>query len=100
MIQYEGLSWNEWPSALCHHDQAALDELRRTNRNQYEYHLFVQYIFDQQWKQLKNYANEKNIQIIGDMAMYLDYNSVDVWANSKLFKLDSNTMKPTVVSGE
>ncbi|CAF1616756.1 unnamed protein product [Adineta ricciae] len=97
--QHKGLPWNEWPSALRHHDPAALDELRRTNRNEYEYHLFVQYIFDQQWKQLKKYANEKNIQIIGDMAMYVDYNSVDVWANSKLFKLDSNTMRPTVVSG-
>jgi 4-alpha-glucanotransferase len=49
--------------------------------------------------QLKEYANKLNIKIIGDMPMYSDFDLVDVWANSNLFILDSNTMKLTVVSG-
>ncbi|UJR17733.1 hypothetical protein I4U23_004631 [Adineta vaga] len=96
---FEGISWNEWPQSLRHHDRLALENIRQNNQNQFEYHLFVQYIFDKQWNELKRYANERKIQIIGDMAMYIDYNSVDVWANSNLFQLDSNTMKPIVVSG-
>jgi len=45
------------------------------------------YLFNQQWNQFKKYANHFNIKIIGDMPMYLDYYSVDVWANQHLFEL-------------
>jgi 4-alpha-glucanotransferase len=99
LIQYEGVSWCDWPESLRRRHQSALDSIRQNEKDRLEYHLFVQYIFDKQWKQLKQYANDKNIKIIGDMPMYVDYHSVDVWANSHLFKLDSNTIKPTVVSG-
>ena len=78
---------------------SALEKIRQNEKHRLQYHLFVQLIFYQQWNQLKQYANEHNIQMIGDIPMYLDYDSVDLWVNNHLFHLDYQTMKPTFVSG-
>jgi len=76
-----------------------LHEFRLANRIRFDYHLFVQYIFNQQWNQLKTYANQFEIKLIDDLPMYVDYDSADVWANSHLFLLDSTTKKARFVSG-
>lgn len=58
-------------------------------------------IFSQQWNKLKKYANDSKIKIIGDMPIYLDYDSADVWSNTILFQLDhQDTLKPTVMGGK
>lgn len=54
------------------------------------YHEVTQFFFFQQWKQLKQYANQNNIKIIGDMPIYVSKDSVEMWANKELFKLDEN----------
>ena len=59
---------------------------------------FIQYQFFAQWKEIKQYANERGIQIIGDIPIYVDLDSSDVWADKKLFKLDSQN-KPISVAG-
>lgn len=60
---------------------------------------FVQYIFFKQWGELKNYANEKGVAIIGDMPFYVAMDSVDVWSNISLFKIDEKTLKVSKVAG-
>jgi len=59
---------------------------------------FLQYLFFKQWFSLKNYCNSKNIQIIGDVPIYVSFDSVDVWANPGIFKLDKKKM-PTFIAG-
>ena len=74
--------------------------IRQIDKDRIEYYLFEQYIFHQQWFQLKKYANDSKIKIIGDMPIYVDYDSADVWSNTDLFQLDHNdTMKPIVMAG-
>ena len=74
--------------------------IRQIDKDRIEYYLFVQYIFFEQWEKLKKYANDNKIKIIGDIPIYVDYDSVDVWANTNIFQLDHNdTMKPTVMGG-
>lgn len=60
---------------------------------------FVQFIFFRQWNELKKYANEKNIAVIGDMPIYVAMDSVDVWSNLPLFLIDEKTLKPEKVAG-
>ena len=62
------------------------------------FHTFLQYTFLTQWLQLKNYANEKGISIIGDIPIYVDYDSADVWENPALFWL-GNDLRPEAVAG-
>ncbi|CAF4322232.1 unnamed protein product [Rotaria sp. Silwood2] len=98
--QYNDSIWSEWSESLRRHESYALQTIRELERDRIEYYVFVQYIFDQQWKGLRKYANDSRIKIIGDIPMYIDYDSVDVWSNSFMFQLDHNdTMKPTVVAG-
>ncbi|CAF5023884.1 unnamed protein product, partial [Rotaria sp. Silwood1] len=96
---YKNSTWSDWPEPLRRREQTALQRIRKLKKDRIKYYLFVQYIFDQQWNDLKKYANDSNIKIIGDIPMYIDYDSVDVWANSHIFQLDHNdTMKPTVIA--
>ncbi|CAF1480965.1 unnamed protein product [Rotaria sp. Silwood1] len=98
--KYKNSTWSDWPEPLRRREQTALQRIRKLKKDRIKYYLFVQYIFDQQWNDLKKYANDSNIKIIGDIPMYIDYDSVDVWANSHIFQLDHNdTMKPTVIAG-
>ncbi|HEX3721628.1 MAG TPA: 4-alpha-glucanotransferase, partial [Nitrolancea sp.] len=62
------------------------------------FHSFVQFIFDEQWNQLHRYANERGIQIVGDVPIYVALDSADVWANQEIFLLDSSG-HPTSVAG-
>jgi 4-alpha-glucanotransferase len=62
------------------------------------YELFIQHVFQKQWLELKTYANNKNIQIMGDIPIYLGFDSLDVWQNQEMFLLDENN-QPSFVAG-
>src|SRR5699024_4717989 len=80
------------------HESAALEKLRTDYHEEYLFWLFLQYEFDLQWKALKQYCNSLGIRIIGDIPLYVAYDSADVWAHPELFKLDED-LKPKKVAG-
>lgn len=82
--------WQSWPKAIRQRQRAVLDELQHECAEQLNRHKFYQYLFDQQWLALRDYANRKGIRIVGDAPIYVGLNSADVWANPELFQLDSN----------
>jgi 4-alpha-glucanotransferase len=86
---YGGRGWNEWPKALKTRRPQALKEFVRKNSSDLEKVKFVQYLFFRQWHKLKDYANSKNIAIIGDIPIYVNYDSVEVWCYPSFFKIDS-----------
>lgn len=94
--EYKFSSWLLWPEALKNRDTKALQKYRE--KDSYFEYCFMMYIFDKQWRQLKKYALDKGIKIIGDLPIYCAMDSVDVWANSKYFQLDEN-LNPTAVAG-
>lgn len=63
------------------------------------YHKFLQFKFFEQWKKLRTYTNSKNIQIIGDVSIYVCHNSAEVWGNLAIFKLDPKTFAPAYIAG-
>lgn len=95
---YDMKCWSAWPKTLRDHDEKALKRFEKRHRKLVSYHKVIQYLFFKQWCDLKRYANEKGIAIIGDLPIYVAYDSVDVWANTKLFRLDEEK-KPTYVAG-
>ena len=78
--------------------QPAMDYYRRELYFEVEYHKYLQFKFDQQWRRLKAYANSKGIRIIGDIPIYVALDSADAWANPGLFQLDKDNI-PTAVAG-
>lgn len=97
-IEFDGLAWNKWPNDLMERDQNALDSYKIELKENYEFERFVQFLFFRQWFRLKNYANEKGIQIFGDLPLYVSLDSSDVWGNQRLFLLDKNG-EPSMVGG-
>lgn len=91
-------SWLEWPMELKNPTENLKKELIKKHQSDYEFHLFCQFIFANQWEKLKNYANQKGIKVIGDMPIYVSVDSSDVWANKHLFVLDDK-FNPAFVAG-
>ena len=90
--------WNEWPEALRDRDRDALIQCRKESQDCVEKERFLQYLFFKQWSFLKRYCNQKGICIIGDMPIYVVYDSADVWAHPDLFNLDQEK-RPITVAG-
>jgi 4-alpha-glucanotransferase len=95
--EYGGGAWNSWPAELRHRDPGALREVRERLAPQIDYQRFVQFLFFRQWRALKAYANERGIRIVGDVPIFVAYDSADVWAHSDIFRLDE-TGNPIVVA--
>ena len=91
-------AWNEWDEDIRMRRPEALKKWREQVKNDVDYHIFVQYLFFEQWTKLKKYANKKGVQIIGDAPIYVAMDSADVWAQPELFQLDENNV-PTEVAG-
>jgi len=89
----------DFPDAYKYKEHLAMYEFRSSvYKSDYCFWLFLQYEFKRQWRKLKSYANESGIKIIGDVPLYVAYDSSDLWARPELFCLDED-LKPTKVAG-
>jgi 4-alpha-glucanotransferase len=95
----DGKEWSDWDEGLAHRHPEALEAQAEALQDAIQYHRFVQFKFFEQWKALRSYANQKGIQIVGDISIYVCYNSADVWANPKCFKLEPESLRPTYIAG-
>ena len=95
---YNKISWNKWDKEIVLRKKNAIEKWKNKLANKISFHKFVQYKFAQQWLELKSYANNKNIKIIGDIPIFVSYDSSDVWENQDLFFLDKNGV-PTIIAG-
>lgn len=93
-----GESWEHWDISLRKRDPEAIDLFKNENQDLIYSQMFRQYVFYKQWTALKNYANDQGIKIIGDIPIFISYDSSDAWSNPDLFYFDQN-LKPTVVAG-
>jgi malto-oligosyltrehalose synthase/4-alpha-glucanotransferase len=96
--EYKGIPWNKWPEELKNRDESALAAIAAKYAIQLRSEKFGQYLFQKQWRELKNHCNHNSIRIIGDLSFYVNYDSAEVWANPGLFKLDAKK-NPLYVAG-
>ncbi len=95
---FDGVSWSEWDEDIKLRRPAALKRYREKYAEEVDFYRFQQYLFAKQWFALKAYANGKGIEIIGDIPIYVAFDSADTWANPELFQLDE-TLAPVAVAG-
>ncbi len=96
--QYNNRPWWSWAERFALRDTSAIAALLETQAEAIRAVKFRQWLFYSQWLDVKRYANERNIQIFGDIPIFVSANSADVWANQGLFKLEPDGT-PTVVAG-
>jgi 4-alpha-glucanotransferase len=82
--------WYEWKDEWKQRNNRALNVFAKKQAEDISKIKWLQFIFDKQWKELKQYCNDRNIQLVGDMPFYVSYDSSDVWANKELFALDED----------
>ena len=92
-------AWYTWEEDLKFRSPAALAAARERLADEIRFYCFVQYLFYKQWNALLAYAHAKGIEIIGDVPIYVPYDSVEVWCESDLFQLDKKTLTPTAIAG-
>lgn len=95
---FGGVSWSEWDEDIRLRKPEAILACQKKLAEEILFYKYQQYLFASQWTRLKKYANDKGIQIIGDIPIYVAFDSADTWANPELFQLDANGL-PTGVAG-
>ncbi len=90
--------WLDWPAGLSQHDAEALTAFDAEHADALNTEYAIQFLFQEQWSALRAFAMSRDVRIMGDMAIFVSYDSADVWANRELFELDEEA-KPTAVSG-
>lgn len=96
--QQEWRNWNLWPQQLACREIQAMELLDAVFADKINFWKFCQWCFTRQWLQLKSYANQHGVKLIGDVPIFVAYQSADVWAHRDLFELDE-AGNPTVVAG-
>jgi 4-alpha-glucanotransferase len=91
-------SWNEWPVELARRDPAALERARKELAADLQIRSALQFAFYEQWQALRRYCSQRSIRIVGDVAIFVNHDSADVWMHGGLFRLNKN-LEPEVVSG-
>ena len=95
---HNGASFDCWKEDYKTRNPESLAQISREYKKELEFYKVVQYLFFSQWYALKNYANQKGIYIIGDIPIYVAFDSADVWSAPEQFLLDEN-LKPKSVAG-
>jgi len=91
-------SWNEWPAELARRESSAMERARKELTDDLKIRSALQFAFYEQWQALRRYCAERKIRIVGDVAIFVNYDSADVWMHRDLFRLNEN-LESEVVSG-
>lgn len=94
----DGISWIEWDEGLRLRKPKVMAEYEEKLADEIAFYCYQQFLFSTQWLALKTYANKKGIEIIGDIPIYVAFDSADTWANPELFQLDEENY-PVAVAG-
>ena len=95
---YFGVGYSRFPDEYKDSKGDAVDEFKQKNKREIEFYIYLEYLFFEQWEKLKNYANEKQIKIIGDVPIYCAMDSVEMFSQKEIFMLDGKG-KPAYISG-
>ncbi|MEM7351069.1 MAG: 4-alpha-glucanotransferase [Acidobacteriota bacterium] len=96
--RHQHRGWWEWPADLRQRRDAALEAARDAERTEIDYQAYLQWLFFEQWRRVKDEATRRGLRILGDLPIYVSWNSAEVWANPHLFELDDEG-HPLAVAG-
>jgi 4-alpha-glucanotransferase len=96
--RFQNQCWNQWPAELARRESGALDVARRELESQISIRYVSQFFFHEQWQSLRVACAQRSIRVVGDIAIFVAYDSADVWAHPDLFRLRED-LSPDCVSG-
>jgi 4-alpha-glucanotransferase len=96
---FNTFQWTAWPADIARRQPAAIDYWRQKLAAPIFFWQFGQFVFFKQWLELKGYANQRGLQIIGDIPFYVNFESADAWSHPEIFQLDQDSGLPISVAG-
>jgi 4-alpha-glucanotransferase len=96
---FNTMQWATWPADIARRQPAALDHWRKKLAEPVCFWQFGQFVFFEQWQEIKNHANQLGLQIIGDIPFYVNFESADAWSHPEIFQLDPASGLPAFVAG-
>ena len=96
--RFKEQAWNTWPEKIARRNPDTLEQLRLELKKQLDEERFLQFAFFEQWNALRSYCAARGIRIIGDVSIFVSYDSADVWTYPELFRLKED-LSPEVVAG-
>ena len=96
--RHDGAAWTDWPTPVRRRESAALADAREELATEVDFRAFCQWLFDEQWRRLREAAHDRGIEIVGDLPIYVAFDSADVWAAPEAFLLDDDGT-PSAVAG-
>lgn len=96
---FSGAQWNTWPEGIRLRHPDEIKRMEAQLRDRIDYHLFLQYLADKQWHEIRSFANSLGILIMGDMPFYTAFDSADVWSHREVFMLDEDTCLSSLSGG-
>jgi len=96
--RYGGEQWKHWPNGMARRREKAIEAARNELAAEMAVRRVIQFFFWEQWRALRAYCAKKSVRVVGDIAIFVDYDSADVWANRELFGLRDD-LEPEFVSG-
>src|SRR6185312_6121346 len=96
--RYRRQPWNAWPAELARRNADTIEAARTELASELAIRRVLQFAFYEQWRSIRHYCAQRSIRVVGDIAIFVDYDSCDVWANRDLFRLRDD-LQPEVVSG-
>jgi len=97
--RYARRCWKQWPRELASRQTAALDDARTELASEINLRRVMQFFFYEQWRALRLYCAQRSIRVVGDIAIFVDHDSADVWSHRNLFRLREDDFEPEAVSG-
>jgi 4-alpha-glucanotransferase len=97
--RYARRCWKEWPRELATRQPAALDTARKELASEISLRRILQFFFFEQWHALRLYCAQRSIRVVGDIAIFVDHDSADVWSHRDLFRLRKDNFEPEAVAG-
>ncbi|HSQ34426.1 MAG TPA: 4-alpha-glucanotransferase [Candidatus Binatia bacterium] len=96
---FQTMQWTAWPGDVARRRPDVLDHWRQKLAAAVHYWQFTQFVFFQQWLEMKNHANQRGLQIIGDIPFYVNFESADAWSHPEIFQLHEGSGLPAAVAG-
>ncbi len=97
--KFKQKGWFDWPIDIANREQQTLVAAQKELKDSMQYYAFEQFMFHKQWTILKEKARARHVRLIGDIPIYVGWDSADVWAHQEIFELDHRSHEPVNVAG-
>ena len=87
LTEIHGNDWTKWPEEFKRRNKDSIEEFEKNYLEDISFHIYLQYLFEKQWSEMREYCHSKGVELFGDIPIFISHHSMDVWRHPKQFKI-------------